>query len=323
MNEKQLDYFVRIAELGSFRKASEVLHIAQPALTRQIQKLEEELGVALFRRGSKGIVTTPPGRLLLERARFIRRQTEQALADVRAEGTVPSGVVTFGAPPSVAEILFARLSRTYLDLYPQVKLAFYEGVGHLRSWLLSGEIDLAILPNVRTMAERCVCIENLVREPVYVVGPPGRFAPGATCTWRDLVPLPLLLAAPPSTVRGWLDANLAQSGEKLRIAVETESLQVQKNLVQGGLGYAVLPYSAVHRDHAAGLLSLCRVDGWMMDRGLAWRTDRPLSPAVQRMIEITRAEMLNLSTEGVFGVQEAPHPRKRRPLRDAASASRA
>ena len=322
MNDKQLEYFVRIAELGSFRKASEALRIAQPALTRQIQKLEEEIGVALFRRGNKGIVTTPPGTLLLERARFIRRQTDQALADVRAEGTVPSGVVTFGAPPSVAEILFARLSRSYLDRYPQVKLAFYEGVGHLRRWLLAGEIDLAILPNVRSIAERNVCIENLVREPVYVVGPPGRFSPGATCVWQDLIPLPLLLAAPPSTVRGWLDANLAQSGEKLRISVETESLQVQKHLVKGGLGYAVLPYSAVHRDHAAGLLSLCRVEGWLMDRGLAWRTDRPLSPAVQTMIEITRSEMHLLQAEGVFGTPDAPAAAREKSPRDTGPASR-
>ncbi|MCP6151301.1 LysR substrate-binding domain-containing protein, partial [Klebsiella pneumoniae] len=89
-----------------------------------------------------------------------------ALADVMAEGTVPSGVVGFGAPPSIAEILFCPLSSAYLTLYPSVKLAFFEGVGHLRSWLLSGEIDIAILPNTRGITERHVGLENLVREPV-------------------------------------------------------------------------------------------------------------------------------------------------------------
>lgn len=301
MNDKQLEYFVRIAELGSFRKASEALRIAQPALTRQIQKLEEELGVALFTRGSRGIVTTPPGTLLLERARFIRRQTEQALADVMAEGTTPSGVVAFGAPPSIAEILFCGLSRAYLGLYPRVKLAFFEGVGHLRSWLLSGEIDIAILPNASGLHERHVQYDSLVREPVYVVGRAGEFAPGAVCTWRDLVPLPLILAAPPSTVRGWLDATLAHDVGKLNIGIETESVQVQKKLVKAGLGYAVLPHSAVHSDYEAGALTLCRVEGWLMERALAWRTDRPLTPAVQKMIEMTRAEMSRLQKEGLFG----------------------
>lgn len=313
MNDKQLDYFVQIAELGSFRKASEALRIAQPALTRQIQKLEQELGVKLFARGSRGIVPTPPGALLLERARFIRRQMEQAAADVRAEGTVPSGVVSFGAPASVAEFLFPALARAYLALYPQVRLAFKEGVGMLRSWLVDGDLDIAILPNVRDIPTRNVALEHLVREPVYLVGPPGRFASGAACSWRDLMDLPLLLAAPPSTVRGWLAAALDGSGEAPRILIETESLQVQKALVAAGVGYAVLPHSAVVRDLAAGTLSLCRVEGWLMDRVLAWRTDRPLTPAVEKMVEMTRAEMARCSAEGLFGdaPQMVARPRRR------------
>jgi LysR family nitrogen assimilation transcriptional regulator len=68
MNQKQLDYFIRIAELGSFRKASEALRIAQPALTRHIQRLEEDLGVQLFFRGGRGIILTNAGEFLLERA---------------------------------------------------------------------------------------------------------------------------------------------------------------------------------------------------------------------------------------------------------------
>ncbi len=324
MNDKQLEYFVRIAELGSFRKASEALRIAQPALTRQIKKLEDELGVALFTRGSRGIVTTAPGTLLLERARFIRRQTEQALADVMAEGTVPSGGVTFGAPPSIAEILFPNVSRHYRNLYPQVQLTYFEGVGLLRSRLLSGELDLAILPNTSSIASRHVGLDNLVREPVYLVGRAGEFAPGATCTWRDLVPLPLILAEPPSTVRGWLDTNLAHSGEKMRVIIETESLQVQKNLVQAGLGYTVLPHSAVHRDFESGRLTLCQVEGWLMDRVLAWRTDRPLTPAVQKMIEITRIEMACLRTQGIFGTaQQAPTPATSHRTKKRAKASSA
>jgi len=306
VNDKQLDYFVRIAELGSFRKASEGLRIAQPALTRQIKKLEAELGVELFRRGSRGITLTPPGLLLLDRARFIRRQTEQALADVIAKGTIPSGVAGFGAPPSIAQLLFVPLSQSYLSRYPEVKLSFFEGVGHLRDWLLNGEIDLAILPNGRWMANKSVHLENLVREPVYLVGPSGAFAPGATCRYRDLIALPLILAAPPSTVRGWLDAEVLRTGETLRIVVETESLQIQKRLVEEKLGYALLPHSAVYRDYEAGTLTLSRVEGWLMDRVLAWRSDRPLTPAIQTLIAATRAEVQRLVAAGAFGPAGEP-----------------
>ncbi len=172
MNEKQLEYFVRIAELGSFRKASEVLHIAQPALTRQIQKAGGgNSALPCSGRGSKGIVyhaaRPPPAG-----AGPLHPPADRTgVADVRAGRHRAERRGDIRRPASVAEILFARLSRTYLDLYPQVKLAFYEGVGHLRSWLLSGEIDLAILPNVRAMAERNVLHrEPSCAKPVYVVG---------------------------------------------------------------------------------------------------------------------------------------------------------
>src|ERR1700724_1011049 len=118
MNQKQLDYFIRIAELGSFRRASEALRIAQPALTRQIQRLEQDLGVQLFFRGGRGTIRTNAGELLLERARFIQRQTEQAMADVRSEGSVPRGSVALGVPGSIANVLFKPLVETYLRLYP-------------------------------------------------------------------------------------------------------------------------------------------------------------------------------------------------------------
>ncbi|MFL9826689.1 LysR family transcriptional regulator [Rhodoplanes sp. SY1] len=312
MNDKQLEYFVRIAELGSFRKASESLRIAQPALTRQIKKLEAELGVALFTRGTRGITTTMPGTLLLERARFIRRQTEQAVADVMARGTMPSGAVSFGAPPSVAELIFSSLSKSYLALYPDVRLNFFEGVGRLRPWLLSGEIDLAVLPNTRGIASRQVALETLIREPVYLVGRPGEFPSGHVCTWRDVVARPLILAAPPSTVRGWLEAALARTGERLRVVVETESLHIQKELVDAGVGHAILPHSAVYRDFEAGTLTLSRVKGWLMDRVLAWRTDRPLTPAVQKMIELTRVELARLAAAGAFGESPPEKPATRR-----------
>lgn len=77
MNQKQLAYFICIAELASFRKASETLWIAQPALTRHVQRFEDELGVQLFFRGGRGVILTSAGELLLERTRFIQRQTEQ------------------------------------------------------------------------------------------------------------------------------------------------------------------------------------------------------------------------------------------------------
>jgi LysR family nitrogen assimilation transcriptional regulator len=301
VNSKQLEYFSKIAELGSYRRASDCLRIAQPALTRQIKMLETELGVELFHRHSDGITPTAAGALLLERARFILRQTEQARADVMAEGTIPRGTVAFGAPPSIASVLFCRLSKLYLSLYPDVRLRFYEGVGHLADWLNSNEIDLAVLPNGRLADVRNFDLRSFVGEAVYLVGPPGEFAEGSSCSVEDVVRRPLVLTTPPSTVRGWLDDFVDQQGGQLRIVAETESMRLQHSFVQAGLGYALLPYSAVSPSHVTNTVSLCRVDGWSLTRVLAWRNDRPLTPAVRCMIDLTEQEMRKLLASGAFG----------------------
>jgi LysR family nitrogen assimilation transcriptional regulator len=249
---------------------------------------------------SDGISTTHAGALLVECARFIIRQTEQARADVMAEGTIPRGTVAFGAPPSIAGVLFCRLSQVYLSMYPDVKLRFYEGVGHLANWLTSNEIDLAILPNSRLADVRNFNLQSFVGEAVYLVGPPGEFAPGASCSVGAIVERPLVLTTPPSTVRGWLDEYVEQHGGRLRIVAETESMSLQHSFVKAGLGYALLPHSAVSQSHAAGTVSLCRIEGWSLTRVLAWRNDRP--PAVRCMVELTKQEMKKLLQAGAFGI---------------------
>jgi DNA-binding transcriptional LysR family regulator len=87
----------------------------------------------------------------------------------------------------------------------------------------------------------------------------------------------------------------------LRIDAETESMQSQKDLVRANLGYALLPYSAVYQDGQKGLFSLSRVRGWSLGRTLAWRVDRPLTPAAAEMVRMIGLEMQQLAKQGVFG----------------------
>ncbi|MGV6872966.1 LysR family transcriptional regulator [Pseudochelatococcus sp. B33] len=304
MNGKQLEYFATIADLGSFRRASEELRIAQPALTRQIKKLEDELGVELLNRGGRTITLTNAGTTLLDRARFILRQIEQAKADVIAEGTVPTGIVGFGAPASIAQILFSNVAKSYLGQYPQVGLRFFEGVGHLWKWLQAGEIDLAILPDTGLLAGGNLGSHKFVSEPVYLVGPPEDPTLQTGCLSDELFARPLILAKPPSAVRAWLDATVSKAGRQPTIVAEAEGVQIQKDLVRAGLGYALLPHSAVYRDYEAGLLTLSRVREWKLGRILAWRIDRPLTPAAREMVRVVRIEMQKLKQQGAFGAPD-------------------
>lgn len=301
MNDKQLEYFIAIAERGSFRGAAEALHVAQPALSRQMRQLEEGFGVTLFSRSSKGVSLTPAGELLLERARFLRRHREQIRADVIAKGTIPTGRVGFGAPPSIADILFQPLALSYLAKYRNVRLCFFEGVGHLHQLLLAGELDLAILPNSKSLESGGYSKIEFVAEPIYLVGPKGEFHSSSVISSEDIISLPLILTPPPSSVRGLIDRLVHQTGRSPHVVAETESARVQKNLVAAGLGYAILPHSAVYEDCRTGSISISRILEWNLQRVLAWRTDRPLTVAVLRMIEHITEIMHRLDEEGAFG----------------------
>ena len=101
MELRSLGYFVRIAELGSITRAASHLRVAQPALTRQVQRLEDELGVALFTRVNRGVRLTEAGQKLLESATRILRDVERTGDEIRAQDAHPSGKIILGVTPTL------------------------------------------------------------------------------------------------------------------------------------------------------------------------------------------------------------------------------
>jgi DNA-binding transcriptional LysR family regulator len=180
-------------------------------------------------------------------------------------------------------------------------LRFYEGVGHLRDWLTNDQIDLAILPDSELASARNLNLLRLVDELVYLVGAPNEFTLGTFCSPDAVIDRQLILTPPPSTLRGNLDVIVQKLGRELNVIIETESLQVQKSLVRAGLGNALLPHSAIWRASQEGSISVCVVEGWSLARVLAWKANQPMTPAVQRMIEVTNAQVEALAREGAFG----------------------
>src|SRR5215217_2788437 len=172
MDLRQLTTFVQVADLGSLSKAAERLRIAQPALSRQIRLLEEELKVALFARHGRGMVLTPAGELLRGRAGGILRQVEEARADLMEEAGAVRGRVVFGMPPTVGDVLATRLIERFLALHPEVRLRVVTAYsGYLLEWLHSGEVDIAVVYSTERAAN--VRISPLLVENLYFVGAGG------------------------------------------------------------------------------------------------------------------------------------------------------
>ncbi|MGA0991439.1 MAG: LysR family transcriptional regulator, partial [Burkholderiaceae bacterium] len=147
MDFKQLNCFVRVAELGSFTRAAQALDMTQPQLSRQVRALELRLRQPLLRRHGRGAEPTAGGQRLLEHARAILHQIARAEEDMLHQlDAIPGGQVALGLPPSVARVLAVPMMRAFSQAMPQGRLSISEGLSHaLAQEVTQGRLDLAVL----------------------------------------------------------------------------------------------------------------------------------------------------------------------------------
>ncbi|MDP3708854.1 MAG: LysR family transcriptional regulator, partial [Polaromonas sp.] len=153
MDLKQLEYFVRVAELGSFTRASIALDVAQPALSRQVRLLEVELRQSLLVRNGRGATPTEAGKLMLAHGRGILHQVERAREELgRVRGSL-AGRVAIGLPPTLARVLTVPLTRAFRHELTDARLSISEGLSAvMQEWLLNGRLDIAVLYNAQPAA---------------------------------------------------------------------------------------------------------------------------------------------------------------------------
>lgn len=254
MDVKQLRALLAIAETGSVTRAAELLHIVQPAVSRQLRLLEEDMGTMLFERGRRGMDLTEAGHILASHARRALHELDQAKAQIiPAPGTV-SGAVTIGLLPSTGDLLAAALVSGLKRQYPQLTVNISVGyAGYLQQWLEDGEVDAALLydPKPSSLLE----VQPLLDETLYLVGlPASQPTADKVIALQEIAGLPLILPGQPHGLRLLLDRACAGSNIHLNVAAETNAMSIQKNLVVSGLGYTILPGVAIVDDLAAGRL---------------------------------------------------------------------
>jgi LysR family nitrogen assimilation transcriptional regulator len=253
MNLKQLEYFVHVAELGSFSKASMVLGIAQPALSRQVRALEVDLRETLLLRNGRGVALTEAGRRLFEHGVGILQTVAQAREDMGASRDEPVGRITIGLPPTIGRQLTLPLVDGFQRKLPRARLVIVEGLSsHIVEWITTGRVDIGLLYNPEAQAG--LEISRLLDEPLCLVerraarpgkgaaaGPKDRMA----VPMADLRGLPLIVPERSHVIRRLLETQAALAGLKLDIAWEVSSIGSIIDLVCAGYGHAVLTASAV------------------------------------------------------------------------------
>jgi LysR family nitrogen assimilation transcriptional regulator len=253
MNLRQLKYFIGVVDAGNMTRAAETLHVAQTALSTQVRHLEEDLGVTLLVRHSRGIEPTEAGHLLYARGAALLKEVEQVRRDVGAIGGGGVETVRLGVTPALMLALGADLVERVRDSVPEVALSLVEAMSHvLVENLEAGDLDYALcydVPDRPRLARTAFLQEHLVR-----VGPPGRAA-GRTVALVDVLAEPLVMPEPADTVRQAVAKAARDLGLDLKVTYEVRSISAMKSLAMRGVAVSILPYSAVAEEVRAGTLT--------------------------------------------------------------------
>lgn len=257
MELRELRNFMQVARAGSVSRAAQELRLAQPALSRQIKKLEHELGVPLFSRHGRGVRLSAAGSKLLERAESIAQLVHETREEIREDRSPARGRFTLGVPPAAGLRLLPHFVERFQKAWPQTTLHMREGVASsLLEWLIDKRLDLALLHNPPHL--EALNISPILTERMFVVGPAqsakNRNHP-KTYRIRDFGDLPLILPNMAHTNRRLVEHAALEHGVRLRIKIEADSVAFAKTLVENRLGYTILTYAAVQDELARGKLA--------------------------------------------------------------------
>lgn len=292
MDVRQLRYFAQVLECGSFSRAAEDLHIAQPALSQHVRHMEDELGVKLLHRGAKGVTATEAGERLLRQAKTILAEFAEIPDVVRGAAIAPRGEVRFGMPGTVSEILAAPLIEAARACYPEVRIRIVEAMsGYILDWLKRGDVDLAVIYSVSD--PRGLAAHHMLSEEISifasVAANDGNTPRGQMVSLEQAAALPLVIPGREHGLRKLIDDAAAAIGVSIQPSIEIDSYSQIKKLVQRGLGYGILPRMAVGREAEAGTFRVWGIERPSITRKvyLAYSTERPLLNATRAIGQLS------------------------------------
>ena len=302
MDISQLRTLIRVAELGSLSKAADSLCLAQPALSRQVRMLEEELGTRLFDRHGRGMVVTEQGRTVMNHALRILKEVDAIKADVIEETDAFGGHVSIGMPPTVSNMLAVPLLTAIHQAHPNAKCRIFSGYSlYVLERIYRGEIDIAILYDPQSIIS--VKCEPLLEEDFHVIAPADSgLSPHEPVPFASLADKPLLLPSSSHGLRQIVEQCAQDCGISLDVRVEVESFSTLRHLVMSGYGWTILPLASVQSDIAVARLSGAPLVDPVPRRllQLSLPADRPASRLVSFVRQAMIATTAQLVADGLW-----------------------
>ena len=244
MDLRQLRYFLNVAEAGSFSRAATILGVAQPALSRQVRSLEDELMQTLLLRDGRGARLSEAGLCLAGYAQRILRQVEGATRAVHELRGAPTGSVAIGMPATPAKIVTVPIVTEFRRRFPNANIRIIEGLStYLREFLTAGRIDAALLYDVSPSA--ALEVIPVLTESLFLISTEPLVRPGRFIAAERLSRLPLILPARPNAIRALVERHLAKAGKHSGPILEIDAIAPTLELVAAGYGHTVLSKNAL------------------------------------------------------------------------------
>ncbi|BDI34203.1 LysR family transcriptional regulator [Capsulimonas corticalis] len=301
MELRHLRYFVAVADELHFGRAAEQLFISQPPLTRQIQQLEQEMGVVLLTRTKRSVRLTEAGAAFLERARQILLLADEAVTVAQRIAAGQAGALGIGFVGSATYTLLPEILRSFRAQYPGIELLLHEmSSGEQIQALQDGRIDLGFVRP--STPQRSLAGEVILREPLMAALPDSHsLAASPEVSFDDLRGDPFILfpRLPRPSYADHILALCAQAGFTPTIIQETLEIQTALGLVAGNLGVAIVPASVSRLPWPGVVYKPLPPPAPTTEMAVAYR-DGPLSPALANFLEIVHAVARELSATGSY-----------------------
>ncbi|WP_454692399.1 LysR family transcriptional regulator [Achromobacter aloeverae] len=294
MDFKRLEYFLSVAEHGSFSRAASVIGVAQPALGRQVQRLEEACGTKLFYRHGRGVALTPEGEAFRIRILPLIRELASAMDGLADPQRAVTGLVRVGMTPTILSLMGLPLIQRMRARSPGIRINFLSGYsGYVHEWLVDGRLDVAILHDARRSHH--IGVDFLAQARLFLISHP---APDAPCNARglpragpvsmaQLAQLPLALPSASHGLRRTLESAATKAKVTLLVNYELDALELMKAVVMAGDAHTVLALPAVEQEIRAGALVATPLGEPQLSTRLmvATSVSRPMTRAARMVVD--------------------------------------
>ncbi|MEZ8104119.1 MULTISPECIES: LysR family transcriptional regulator [Vibrio] len=286
MDSRQLKHFLAVAEHQNFTRAAESLHIAQPALSISIKKFEQQLALELFRRNDRKVTLTHEGNVLLEHAKRIVQQIDDAVLAMAELKGLEKGEVRLGAPSMVGSYFLPEVVMAFKNLYPNLKMTVINaGTQAIRQMLVDGDLDIGVILNEDVPDELDVD-PLLSSQMVAVVGVQHPFAKQASISYQQFFDQELVMFKTTYFHREFIDKLCDEFGFTPKFSFETNLLPMILNIVRRE--FAITALLEIVTENEPDVVAIPFEEPVHLDLAIAWRKEGYLSNADRTFINFVK-----------------------------------